>query len=247
MEEDRGWLEAQCLELHEHLARLDSGRLAGVLSQARLDVLSFAAGGAGIARRVLLIEQASRDLVETFPLQDPTTLDDARTVRASSVRAVEQMNQVLALVCDWLEHPPADPRGTERAVRSVLHAFNNVLVGINCYAELLVGELQEGDPCHAALVTISQEGAAISRLVRERVALQHYLNELFQAAPSQAHRLERQTLLLLLGTLGLRVALAPEFQGQFDAAQIAQALDALPPAERQILVEALRRIESSPD
>jgi hypothetical protein len=235
-------LEAQRLSLRAHLAKLDSDAVAEMLRRATPDVLGYAASGAGIARRVLLIEEASQELVEAFPLQDPTALEDARTVRASSIQAVEQIGQVLNLVCGWLEDPPAEPRRAEREVRSLLHAFSNVLVGINCYAELLTVEIQPGDDCHAALATINREGAAISRLVRERAALQRHLNELAQAAPERAPRLERQTLILLAGNLGVRVHVDAQSDLEINPSQVSRVLASLPPAEGQVLREALHRI-----
>jgi len=242
MTDDPELLEAQRLALRMHLAKLDSGALAEMLRRATPDVLGYAASGAAIARRVLLIEEASQELMEGFPLQDPIALEDARTVRASSIQAVEQIAQVLDSICGWLEDPPAEPRRAEDAVRSLLHSFSNVLVGINCYAELLTGEIQPGDACHAALATINREGAAISRLVRERAALQRHLNDLSQAAPEQASQLERQTLVLLAGNLGVRVHLDADAEAELEPSQASRALAVLPPAEGQVLREALRRI-----
>lgn len=242
MTEDPELLDAQRLTLQTHLAKLDSDAVAGLLPQARLELLSYTASGVGIARRVLLIEEASLDLIEAFPLQDPTALENARTVRSSSIKAVDQIGQVLGLVCAWLEDPTADARRAEGAVRFLLHAFSNVLVGINCYAELLTGEIQPGDACYEALATINREGSTIARLVRERAALQRHLSALSQATPDQAPQLERLTLVLLAGSLGVRVPVDAQAGAELDEAQVSQAVAALPPAEGQVLREALRRI-----
>ncbi len=238
MTQDPEAVEAQRARLRTLLAKLDSDAVADMLTQARLDVLSFVACVARVARRVLPIEQASLALVEDLSLQDPTPLEDARTVRASSIRALEQMNEALGLICDWLQHPLAKPEGAESDVRRVLHAFSNVLVGINCYAELLADEVQPGDACYPALATIRREGAAVSRLVRERAALQEQLNRLFQGESEQMPRQEAQLLRALAENLGVG---APQ-DAELDAQQLAQALAALPPAEGHVLREVARRL-----
>ncbi len=235
--------EAPYLGLRKRLEALDTSDLPSLFASARLDLLSYAAAGAGMIRRVLIIEQASRELLDRFPLQDPTAIDDARIVRASSLRAVDQLGQVLSLVSQWLEEDPESREEIANEIRSLLHAFNNVLVGITCYAELLAGELQDGDPCHAALLTITREGAAVSRLVRDRTRLQPQLNELLQASPAQAAVQEQKAMVLLLSALGIETKVDAAGSVEMDPMQIAQTLDCLPPIEGHVVLEVLRRLE----
>lgn len=231
------------MELRKRLDTLDRSDLAPRLAGARVDLLSFAAASAGMVRRVLIIEEASRELLDQFPLQDPTAIDDAHIVRASSLRAVDQLGQVLLLVNLWMEQDPANPDEMASEIRSLLHAFNNVLVGITCYAELLAGELQTGDPCHAALLTITKEGALISRLVRERTRLQPRLNDLVHAPPTEVPALEQDAMVLLLATFGIEVTVDGEGSVETDLMQVSHILDELPPIEGHVVLEVLRRLD----
>jgi hypothetical protein len=239
--------DTHCLALQSRLDELDASNLPKLLSGARLDLLSFVAAGAGMVRRVLVIERASRELLDGFPLRDPTAIDDAQVVRASSLRAVDQLGQVLAFISGWLEESPTDPDGIANEIRSLLHTFNNVLVGITCYAELLAAELQDGDPCHAALLTITQEGMAISRLVRERTRLQPYITELLKASPVQARALEPRAMALLLSTFGIQATVDGEGCVFTDPTELAHAIDVLPPIEGHVVLEVLRRLDGIPN
>ncbi len=236
------------MELLGHLEALDGDGLSASLEAADLSVLSFMLGGTGMARRVLTIEEASRGLLERLPLEDPESIEDARTVRDSSVRAVSQMSRVLALVRTWLEAPPKDEEAAEKAIRELFHAFNNVLVGINCYAELLLLELRQGDPCHAELQTIYAQGEATSRLVRDRATLQMHLNELADCSDAELQGRQQQILRLLLDTLGVQVLLNEHGAIEIDSGNLEERYTSLPAAEGFVLREAVRRLTAlSPD
>lgn len=231
--------------LEAYLALLDSDSVADLLPKARLDVLSFAATGASMARRVLAIEEASRLLLEPSPPSDPIALEDAHTVRTSSLKAMDQLCQALGLISAWVMGAPSDAHQTARMIRTLLHSLNNTLVGINCYAELLASDSQHSDVCHAALAIICREGSAISRLVRERAALQRQLGELSDAETDNVRALEQEILTHLLQSLALEPHAGSSRQTAADSDEISQRLAALPLAEKQVGLEALRRIRNS--
>lgn len=237
-------LGSQRCQLQAQLALLDSENLAELLPRARLDVLSFAATGAALARHVLAIEEASRSLLDPLPPSDPIAFEDAHTVRESSLRATEQICQALGHICEWVMGAPSEEPQTARMIRTLLHNLNNTLVGITCYAELLVAETPHSDECYAALEIICQEGSAIARIVRERAALQRQLGELSAAEPDKALALEQEALELLLQALLVKAPVSAVNQAAGSPDQNAPALAALPLIERQVALEALRRIHS---
>jgi hypothetical protein len=240
-----GQLDAQLGALQASLDRLDGAGFASRLPAATADAMGFVACCAAIARRVLAIEDASRALLDNFSLRDPLAIEDARTVRASSVGVLDPMADALSLVGAWAMDPPADQEAAELAVRARLHTLSNSLVGINCYAELLSVAVPEGDPCHEALVAVIREGAGASRLVRERLSVQRHLKDLAAGGLEWEPGGEWEPLACVLEGLGQRVSSEPTRHGPPNPERLWQALASLPPAEQHVVQEALRRFRSA--
>jgi hypothetical protein len=219
-------------ELEWHLRALSGEAQPQPLGRVDLAALNFLASGVGLARCVLVIEQASQCLPEALPLSDPESIEDAMIVRESSLRAVKHMEQVLALLRQWLKESASAQVDTQEVVRELFHAFSNMLVGISCYSELLLTELRVGDAAYAELQTIFDTGSEAARLVKERATLQRLMNGLNR---------EREALRLLIETL---LAGSPllESTGQPHLAEDLEAhAGALPVIEGRVLLEAARR------
>jgi hypothetical protein len=227
-------------ELEWHLRALSGEAQPQPLGRVDLAALNFLASGVGLARCVLVIEQASQCLPEALPLSDPESIEDAMIVRESSLRAVKHMEQVLALLRQWLKESASAQVDTHEVVRELFHAFSNMLVGISCYSELLLTELRVGDAAYAELQTIFDTGSEAARLVKERATLQRLMNGLNEAGVDRPVR-EREALRLLIETL---LAGSPllESTGQPHLAEDLEAhAGALPVIEGRVLLEAARR------
>jgi hypothetical protein len=150
------------------------------------------------------------------------------------------MEQVLALLRQWLKDSASAQVDTHEVVRELFHAFSNMLVGISCYSELLLTELRVGDAAYAELQTIFDTGSEAARLVKERATLQRLMNGLNEAGVDRPVR-EREALRLLIETL---LAGSPllESTGQPHLAEDLEAhAGALPVIEGRVLLEAARR------
>jgi hypothetical protein len=227
-------------ELEWHLRALSGEAQPQPLGRVNLAALNFLASGVGLARCVLVIEQASQCLPEALPLSDPESIEDAMIVRESSLRAVQHMERVLALLRLWLKESASAQADMHEVIRELFHAFSNMLVGISCYSELLLTELRAGDAAYAELQVIFDTGSEAARLVKERATLQRLVNDLNEAGIDRPAR-EREVLRLLIETL---LAGSPllEGTGQPHSVDDLEAhAGALPVIEGRVLLEAARR------
>lgn len=226
------------------LATLESFDLDHALPHVDLDVLDFLSAGVRVARLMLDLEATSHRLKD-LPLRDPEALEDATIVKDSTFRATERMAMALNLLCAWLQGTFADGEAMQAKFREHLHAFNNLLVGINCYADLLRAELQPGDPCYDDLTIICEKSAAISTITRQRALIRRYLNELAGSENKEACSLRRKILILLAESLGIQAAIDDEGGVTVRSSEVAHTLATLPLIEQKVLGEILRRLESA--
>lgn len=228
-------------QLEEQLQELAGEALPQALERVDLAALNFLVSGVGLARCVLSIEQASECLPEALPLSDPESVEDAMIVRESALRALEQMGQVVALLRRWLREPVESRSHYSDTIRELFHAFNNMLVGINCYSELLLMELRDGDQSFGELQLIHDTGSQAARLVRDRAYVQRLLNELVEGEQAGQARRERDIVQLLIEALCSGGPLQEEESKSYSALEIEAHAGVLPVIEGRVLREAARR------
>lgn len=227
--------------LEEQLHELAGQAQPQALERVDLAALNFLASGVGLARCVLSIERASECLPDALPLSDPESVEDAMIVRESALRALEQMGQVIALLRTWLREPAEARSHYSDTIRELFHAFNNMLVGINCYSELLLMELRDGDQSFGELQTIHDTGSEAARLVRDRADVQRMLNELGEGEQASQARRERDIVQLLIEALCGGSPLQEVESRSYSALEIEAHAGVLPVIEGRVLREAARR------
>jgi len=229
-------------QLEAHLRALSSEAAPQALERVDLPALNFLVSGVGLARHVLLIEQASQCLPAALPLKDPESVEDATIVRQSSLRALEQIAQVLDWLRRWLRDPESARMQANDVIRELFHGFSNILVGISCYSELLLNDLREGDAAYAELRTIFEAGTEAGRLVRERASLQRRLNDLGDGVDSGSESGECAILRSLIDLLVSASPLADSAGEPHALAELDAHAGALPLIEGRVLREAARRL-----
>ncbi|NLT72605.1 MAG: hypothetical protein GXX94_00215 [Chloroflexi bacterium] len=229
-------------QLEGHLQSLLGEALPEALERIDLAALNFLVSGMGLGRCILDIEQVSQDLAGLLPLTDPESVEDAIVVRESTVRAMEYIGQILALLRDWIRSPEMTPSHTNSIIRELFHGLNNIFVGINCYAELLLMELREGDSAYFELRTVLETGGEAARLVRDRATLQRLLNETEEATPSQRSQRERDVLAMLIDGLCANESDPLVGPRRYRQEELEVYAGKLPPVEARVLREAARRM-----
>lgn len=227
-------------QLEEQLHDLAGEAQPWALERLDLAALNFLASGVGLARCVLSIEQASACLPDLLPLSDPESVEDAMIVRESALKALEQMGQVVTLLRAWVRGPAQSSVHYGETIRELFHAFNNMLVGINCYSELLLMDLRDGDPAFGELKLVYDTGSQAARLVRDRAHVQRLLNELGEAGGQSQFRREHEITQLLIEALCEGSPLLDDGTVH-SPLEIDAHAGALPVIEGRVLREAARR------
>jgi hypothetical protein len=227
--------------------REDEDVLRDKLQQVDLEVLGYLVLGAATAMPTSRIAEIVLSLQEGFAPQGDL-LAELRTVLLSTHRALLVMEIFHDFGQGLLRAERTFSEEEKEAIRLALrewfHLFNNVLVGITSYAELLQEDLPTEESDRGALAArVERLGKRVGRLVGQRASWQMQTSGEMAEGPWASMISERSLLLQLLTLQDVPMTRAADGREVPDAEGLAAVHHKQSGLARLLTDEVIRRLE----
>ncbi len=229
--------------LNSALQALESQAESRGVEALDLAGLNYLACGSCLARHLLDVAHGGRHSLSVLGDAHPTASEDAGIVYSSTLEAIDQVGQVLRHVSDWVSLPEWDRDRAVDGIRHLFHSLSNLLVSINCYAELLLLELPNDSLAYTPVKALSTSSSQASRVARDRSVMQRLINEREELSGLDRMAKDREILSLLINTLCANATYTPNAPWQRDRQILGTVAERLPVLESRLLLEAVRRYE----